>query len=58
MFIAIDLLVSGMLIDLMSTSVPPEKLPRLRKARNTIWVLLGISVVVLCPQIARKHGWI
>jgi len=58
LFTAIDLLVGVILIGLMSTTVPPEKLPRLRKARNLAWMLFGISVVVLCIQYARQRGWL
>jgi hypothetical protein len=57
-FTAIDLFVGAFLIDMMSTTVPPEKLPRLRKARNITLILFGISVVVMCLQLARRHGWI
>ena len=57
-FTAIDLFVGALLIDLLSTSVPPEKLPRLRKARNVILILFGVSVAILCLQMARRRGWI
>jgi hypothetical protein len=57
-FTAIDLFIGAFLIDMMSTTVPPEKLPRLRKARNIKLILFAISVVVLCAQFARRHGWI
>jgi hypothetical protein len=57
-FTAIDLFIGAFLIDMMSTTVPPEKLPRLRKARNITLILFAISVVVLCAQFARRHGWI
>jgi hypothetical protein len=57
-FTAIDLFVGAFLIDMMSMTVPPEKLPRLRRARNVTLILFGISVVVLCLQIAIKYGWI
>jgi hypothetical protein len=57
-FTTIDLFVGAFLIDMMSTTVPPEKLPRLRRARNVMLILFGISVVVLGVQIARKYGWI
>ncbi|MBZ5688934.1 MAG: hypothetical protein LAP86_28330 [Acidobacteriia bacterium] len=57
-FTAIDLFMGAFLIDMMSTTVPPEKLPRLRKARTITLILFGISVVVLCAQIARRHGWL
>lgn len=57
-FTAIDLFVGAFLIDMMSTTVPPEKLPRLRKARNVTLILFGISVIILCAQIARRHGWL
>jgi len=56
-FTAIDLFIGAFLIDMMSTTVPPEKLPRLRKARNITLLLFGISLVVLSVQIARRHGW-
>lgn len=57
-FTAIDLFVCTFMLDLMLTSVPPEKLPRLRIARNITLGLFGISMVVLLAQIARRHGWI
>jgi len=57
-FIAIDLFVGAFLLDMMSTTVPPEKLPRLRMARNVTLSLFGVSMVVLLVQIARRHGWI
>jgi hypothetical protein len=57
-FTAIDLFVGAFLIDMISTTVPPEKLPRLRKARNVSLLLFGISLVVLCVQLAHRHGWL
>jgi hypothetical protein len=54
-FTAIDLFVGAFLIDMMSTTVAPEKLPRLRKARNVTLILFGISLIVLCLQLARRH---
>jgi len=56
-FTAIDLFVGAFLLDLMTTSVPPEKLPRLRTARNITLALFAISLVVLTVQIAIRHGW-
>ena len=56
-FTAIDLYVGVVLIDLILTTAPPEKILRLRKARKVALVLLGISVVVLAVQIARRYGW-
>lgn len=56
-FTAIDLFVGAFLLDLMTTSVPPEKLPRLRTARNITLALFAISLVVLIVQIAIRHGW-
>ena len=57
-FAVIDLFVGAFLIDMMSTTVLPEKLPRLRRTRNVALILFGISVVVLLVQLARKYGWI
>jgi hypothetical protein len=57
-FTAIDLFICAFMLDLMSTSVPPEKLPRLRMARNITLGLFGISMVVPLVQIALRHGWI
>jgi hypothetical protein len=57
-FTAIDLFVGAFLIDMLSTTAPPEKLPRLRKARNVTLALFAISVAVLAVQFARRHGWI
>jgi hypothetical protein len=56
-FTAIDLYIGVVLIDLISTTSPPEKILRLRKARKIALVLLGISVVILAVQIARRYGW-
>ncbi len=53
-FTAIDLYIGVVLIALMSTTAPPDKILRLRKARNITLVLLGISVAVLAFQIARR----
>ena len=57
-FTAIDLFVGALLLDLMTTSVPPEKLARLRTARNVSLALFGITLLVLLAQIAYHHGWI
>ena len=57
-FTAIDLFVGALLLDLMTTSVPPEKLPRLRTARNVSLVLFGITLIVLLGQIAYQRHWI
>jgi len=57
-FTAIDLFVGALLLDLMTTSVPPEKLPRIRNARNISLALLVITIIVLLVQIAHRHGWI
>jgi hypothetical protein len=57
-FTAIDLFIGAFLLDMMSTTVPPEKLPRLRKARNVTLALFALSIIVLCVQLARKHGWL
>jgi len=55
-FTVVDLLVGLLLIDLMTTAVPPEKLPRIRRARNAALVLLALSVMVLLAQIAHRHS--
>jgi hypothetical protein len=57
-FTAIDLWMGVFLLDMMSTTVPPEKLPRLRAVRRVVLVLLVVSIVVLLAQIARRYGWI
>ena len=57
-FTAIDLFVGAFLLDLMTTSVPPEKLPRLRKARNITMILFGFSLIALLAQLAKRYGWI
>lgn len=55
-FAVADLAVALLLIDLMTTTVPPEKLPRARKARNATLVLLVVSVIVLVTQIVHRHA--
>lgn len=57
-FTAIDLILGAFLIDMLSTTAPPEKLPRLRKARNLALALFAVSVMILGVQVARRHGWI
>lgn len=57
-FTAIDLFVGALLLDLMTTSVPTEKLPRLRKARNISLALFGATLLILLTQIAHRYGWI
>ncbi len=57
-FTAVDLFIAAFMLDLMSTTVPPEKLPRLRIARNAILGLFGVSLIVLLVQLARSQGWI
>ena len=57
-FTAIDLYVGVVLLDLMATSLPPEKLPRLRKAKEVVLILFAVSLVVLAVQFAKGHGWI
>lgn len=57
-FTAIDLFVGALLLDLMTTSVPPEKLPRLRTARNVSLALFGVALLILLAQIAHHRGWI
>jgi len=57
-FTAIDLWMGLFLIDMMSTTVPPEKLPRLRAARKVVIAFLGISIIVLFAQVARHYHWL
>ena len=57
-FTAVDLWIGIVLLDMMATTVPPEKLPRLRAARKVVFALLVTSIVVLLAQIARRYGWI
>ena len=57
-FTVIDLFVGVLLLDLMTTAVPPEKLGRLRVVRGVTLVLLLMSAIVLAVQIAHRHGWI
>ena len=53
-----DLVVGLLLLDLMATTIPPEKLPRLRKMRIAVIALLAISGIVLAAQLAHHYGWI
>lgn len=55
-FTVIDLFIGVLLIDLMTTSVPPEKLQRVRIARNVGLGLLAASVIVLTVQILHRHA--
>jgi hypothetical protein len=57
-FTAIDLYVGVVLLDLMAPSVPPERLPLLRKAKKVALILFGASLLVLAVQFARSRAWI
>jgi len=54
-FTVIDLSVGLLLIDLISTTVPPEKLQRVRTVRNVTIGLLAVLVIVLVAQIVHRH---
>jgi len=53
-FTAIDLFVGAFLIDMMSTTVSPEKLPQLRRARKLTLILFGISVLVCAYRLHER----
>ncbi len=57
-FTFVDLLMGLLMLDLMATTIPPEKLPRLRKMRFVVIALVAVSGIVLAAQIARHYGWI
>lgn len=57
-FTLVDLLLGVLMLDLMTTSVPPEKLARLRLVRNVALGLLALTALVLMLQVARRYGWI
>jgi len=56
-FTVVDLFIGLLMLDLMSTTVPPEKLTRLRRVRTVVLSLLLVSAAVLAVQIARHYGW-
>ena len=55
-FTVVDLFIGVLLIDLMTTSVPAEKLQRVRIARNIGLGLLAASVIVLTVQILHRYA--
>ena len=54
LFTIIDLYVGVVVIKMMESSVPPEKLPRLKIVQNVIWVLLGLSCVWLGLKLLHR----
>jgi len=54
-FAVVDLFIGLLLIELMTTTAPPEKLPRVRTARNVTLGLLAVSVMVLMVEIIHGH---
>ena len=54
LFTIIDLYVGVVVIKMMESSVPPEKLPRLKIAQKVIWVLLGLSCVWLALKLLHR----
>jgi hypothetical protein len=55
LFTAADLWIGLIVLDAMASSLPPEKLGRLRTARKVILVLLASSALVLILQIVRRY---
>jgi hypothetical protein len=56
-FTFLDLFLGLFLLDMLATSVAADKLPRLRRARTVMIVLLLACGMVLLVQIARHYGW-
>lgn len=56
-FTVIDLGIGVLMLELMATAVPKEKLGRLRVVRNIALGLLVVSGIVLVVQAARQYGW-
>jgi hypothetical protein len=53
LFTAADLYVGLIVLDAMASSVPPEKLSRLRTARKIVLGLLAASALVFATQLLR-----
>lgn len=54
-FTIVDLYIGIVVLDAMASSVPPEKLVRLRRARLVILGLLAASAIVLAVQLMHRY---
>ena len=54
-FTIVDLYIGVVVLDAMASSLPPEKLARLRRARLVILGLLAASGIVLAAQLAHRY---
>jgi len=54
----VDLYIGIIALDAIASSVPPEKLTRLRAARKIILGLLLVTGLVLFLQRVRRTGWL
>jgi hypothetical protein len=55
LFTAADLYIGLIVLDAMASSVPPEKLGRLRTARKIVLGLLAASALVFALQLFRRY---
>jgi hypothetical protein len=53
-FTIVDLYIGLIILDTLASSVPPEKIGRLRTAKKVILGLLVISGIVLVVQLIRR----
>jgi hypothetical protein len=53
-FTIVDLYIGLIILDTLASSVPPEKMGRLRTAKKIILGLLVISGIVLVVQLIRR----
>ena len=53
-FTIVDLYVGLVVLKTMESSLPPEKLPRVKIVQKAIWVLLGLSCVWLVLKLLHQ----
>lgn len=54
-FTIVDLYIGIVVLDVMASSVPPEKLVRLRRTRLVILGLIAASAIMLTVQLAHRY---
>jgi len=53
-FTAVDLYIGLIILDLMAKSLPPEKQPRLARAKKMVIVLLALSGLALAGVLVKR----
>lgn len=57
-FTIVDLYIGVVVLDAMASSLPAEKLGRVRIVRRVVLALMAVCGVVLIVQISIRYGWL